>query len=170
MTHLVLVAARGENGVIGSEGDLPWRLPSDLKRFKQVTLGKPIIMGRKTWESLPRKPLPGRPNIIVSRTLDHVEDAEVFNTIEAAITAGQAHASRLGVDEVCVIGGGALYAAMIDQADRLYLTDVALSPEGETRFPDLNPDTWMCVSEERHEPGPGDDAGFTLRVWERRRE
>lgn len=164
---LVHVVARGANGVIGSEGDLPWRLPSDLKRFKAVTLGKPIVMGRKTWQSLPRKPLPGRANIVVSRTMAGAEGAEVFDDLWHALEAARAAAIQAGVDEVCVIGGAQLYAQTLDQADRLYLTEVELSPDGSARYPEIEEGAWREVHRERVEPGPGDDAPFTLRVLER---
>lgn len=166
---LVLVAARGRNGVIGSEGDLPWRIPSDLKRFKAVTLGKPVIMGRKTWDSLPRKPLPGRANFIVSRTVSTAPGAEVFDTPEAALDAAREAARQTGADEVCLIGGAALYAALIDRADRLYLTEVDLSPEGEARFVDFDETDWSETASERVEKGVGDDAGFMVRILDRRR-
>ena len=150
---LAFVVARGSNGVIGAGGDLPWRLKSDLKRFKRITMGKPIVMGRKTWESLPRKPLPGRANIVVSRALE----------------AARAAAIQAGVDEVCVIGGAQLYDLLLEKADRLYLTEVDLAPEGDAHFPDLDESLWIETSAERVEPGEGDDAAFTLRVLDRRR-
>jgi dihydrofolate reductase len=167
--RLVLVAARGRNGVIGSEGDLPWRIPSDLKRFKAVTLGKPLVMGRKTWDSLPRKPLPGRANIVVSRTVSALEGAEVFASPQAALDAARAAARETGAGEVCVIGGAALYAALIGQADRLYLTEVDLAPSGEARFPAIDEAEWTETAREEVAAGEGDDAGFVLRTLDRRR-
>ena len=166
---LVHVVARGANGVIGQEGDLPWRLPSDLKRFKAVTLGKPVVMGRKTWESLPRKPLPGRANIVVSTTLTEAEGAEVFDDLWHGLEAARAAAIQAGVEEVCVIGGAQLYSQTLDKADRLYLTEVELSPGGSARYPQIDEEAWREVHRERVEPGEGDDAAFTLRVLERAR-
>lgn len=164
---LVHVVARGRNGVIGREGDLPWRLKSDLKRFKQVTLGKPVVMGRKTWESLPRKPLPGRPNLVVSTTLAEAEGAEVFSDPWHALEAARAAAIQAGVDEVCIIGGAQLYALTLERADRLYLTEVDLAPEGTAVYPEIDEAEWTETSRERIEPGEGDDAAFTLRVLDR---
>lgn len=164
---LVFVVAVGRNGVIGRDGDLPWRIPSDLKRFKQVTLGKPVVMGRKTWDSLPRKPLPGRPNFVISRSLGQADGADVFAEPAAALAAARASAQALGVDEVCLIGGAQLYRDLLDQADRLYLTEVELEPEGDAVFPALEASVWREVSAERVAAGPGDDAGFTLRVLDR---
>ena len=165
--RLVLVAARARNGVIGRNGDLPWRAPSDLKRFKQITLGKPVIMGRKTWDSLPRKPLPGRTNLVVSRTLTRAEGAEVFADVGGAIEAARAEAARTGAAEVCVIGGAELYRFALDQADRLYLTEIDLTVDGDAVFPPLNEAQWTEVSRETVPAGPGDEAGFAFRVLDR---
>lgn len=165
---LAIVVAVARNGVIGRGNDLPWRIPSDLKRFKQVTLGKPVIMGRKTWDSLPRKPLPGRANFVVSRTAGHLEGASVCGTPENALQKAREAALASGAGEVCLIGGAALYAALLPRVARLYLTEVDLEPEGDTHFPLLEPAEWREVSAERVEAGEGDDAGFLLRVLERR--
>lgn len=164
--RIALVAARAENGVIGREGDLPWRIASDLKRFKALTMGKPVVMGRKTWDSLPRRPLPGRANLVVSRTLHSVDGADLFRDVETALKAAAALAGARG--EVCVIGGAQIYAEALPQADRLYLTEVALRPEGDARFPELDRSEWVEISAERVEPDAADDAGFTLRVLDRR--
>lgn len=164
---LVHVVARGANGVIGREGDLPWRLKSDLQRFKQITLGKPVVMGRKTWESLPRKPLPGRPNIVVSTTMAEAAGAEVFDNPWHGLEAARAAAIQAGVDEVCVIGGAQLYALTLEKADRLYLTEVELSPDGGAVYPDIDEAHWREVRRERVEPGEDDDAAFTVRVLDR---
>lgn len=164
---LAAVVAVAKNGVIGRDGDLPWRIPSDLKRFKQVTLGKPVVMGRKTWESLPRKPLPGRANYIVSATLPGVEGAQVFADVDETLEAARREAQRAGVDEICLIGGARLYAELLERTQRLYLTEVDLSPEGDAYFPKLDLSAWREISAERVEAGPKDDAGFTLRVLER---
>ncbi len=167
---LCLVVARAKNGVIGKDGDLPWRIPSDLKRFKAITRGKPVVMGRRTWESLPRKPLPERPNILVSTTLapEDAPGAEVFSDVWHALEAARTAASIAGVSEICVIGGARLYRLLAERAFRIYLTEIDLEPDGDAVFPELNESEWREKSAERVEAAPGDEAGFTLRVLERR--
>lgn len=164
---LAIVVAVAKNGVIGRDGDLPWRIPSDLKRFKQVTLGKPVVMGRKTWDSLPRKPLPGRANFVISRSLSAAAGASVFADVDACLAEARGAAIEAGVDEVCLIGGAQLYANLLPRVDRIYLTEVDLEPEGDAGFPALSPDDWREVSAETVKPADGDDAGFTLRVLDR---
>ena len=159
---LSLIAALGENRVIGVDNSMPWHLPGDFKYFKATTLGKPIIMGRKTWDSLGR-PLPGRLNIVVSRQADLVlEGAEVYPSLEAAVVRAEEWAKEQGVDEVMLIGGAQLYAQGLAQADRLYLTRVALSPEGDAWFPefDLKP---VEVGVQYPESGGRRQAGVQLR-------
>jgi dihydrofolate reductase len=164
---IALVVAVARNGVIGRDGDLPWRISSDLKRFKQVTLGKPVVMGRKTWDSLPRKPLPGRVNIVISRTLADAPGALVRRDLDEALEAAEAAALAEGAPEICIIGGAQIYAAVLDRAARIYLTEVDLAPQGDSHFPALDPAVWREVSAERVAPGEGDDAGFVARVLER---
>lgn len=164
---LAAVVAVAKNGVIGRDGDLPWRIPSDLKRFKETTLGKPVLMGRKTWESLPKKPLPGRANFVISATLPGAEGAQVYADANEALAAATREAQRAGVEEVCLIGGARLYGALLARTQRLYLTEVDLNPDGDARFPALDPGEWREVSAERVEAGPRDDAGFIVRVLER---
>lgn len=157
-----LVYAQSRNGVIGHEGGLPWRMPSDLKRFKQLTLGKPVVMGRKTWDSLPKKPLPGRPNIVLTRQADfHAEGAIVVHTPEAAI------AQAKDAEELCVIGGAQVYRQFLPLAQRVYLTEVDVFAEGDAQAPHLEPAAWRETSREVHGRQAGDDAGFTLRVLHR---
>jgi dihydrofolate reductase len=164
---LALVVARGANNVIGVDGDLPWKLSSDLKRFKEITLGKPVIMGRKTWASIGR-PLPGRPNLVVTRDANFkAAGAHVFSTLEVAIEAGKAMAQTSGALEVCIIGGGELYTQTIAQADRLYLTEVDAKPEGDAMFPAFDEVAWREMARQDCEAGPKDDHAFTLRVLER---
>lgn len=142
---LCLIAALAENRVIGRENQLPWHLPADLKHFKAKTLGKPIIMGRKTWDSLGR-PLPGRLNLVVSRQAGlQLEGAEVFATVEAARERAEVWAREQGVDEVMLIGGAQLYEQALPIADRLYLTRVALQPEGDAWFPAFDESHWQRV-------------------------
>ena len=143
---LSLIAALGENRVIGVDNSMPWHLPGDFKYFKATTLGKPIIMGRKTWDSLGR-PLPGRLNIVVSRQTDlKLEGAQVFPSLDAAVARAEAWALEQGVDELMLIGGAQLYAQGLEQADRLYLTRVALSPQGDAWFPEFDLNRWKLVS------------------------
>lgn len=168
-----LVVARGRNGVIGRNGDLPWRLRSDLQRFKAITVGKPCLMGRKTWESLPLKPLPGRLNIVLTRDESYESDgmskgALVCATLDEAIEIGRETAEDDSVDEICVIGGTALFEASLPRAKRLYITEVEASPEGDAVFPAFDETAWVEVSSESHPAGEKDDHALTFRVLERR--
>ncbi|CAH0203293.1 Dihydrofolate reductase type 3 [Pseudomonas sp. Bi123] len=163
---LSLIAALGENRVIGVNNSMPWHLPGDFKYFKAKTLGKPIIMGRKTWDSLGR-PLPGRLNIVVSRQADlKLEGAEVFPSLEAAVGRAEEWALEQGVDELMLIGGAQLYAQALGYADRLYLTRVALSPEGDAWFPEFGPVHWERVSNVPN-PAEGDKPAYSFEVWEK---
>ncbi len=161
--------ARSINGVIGRDNDLPWRLKSDLAIFKACTLGKPIIMGRKTWDSLPRKPLPGRMNIVLTRDQSfEPAGAVVTDNWSEAVQIAKEQAADDGVDEVCVIGGRALFELALPKAKRLYLTEVAAEVEGDVRFPDFDESAWTEVRREAHPAGEGDDHAFVFRVLERR--
>lgn len=169
MIPLAIVVARAANGVIGRDGDLPWRLKSDLALFKANTLGKPIIMGRKTWDSLPRKPLPGRMNVVLSRDGSfEPEQAVVCESFMEAVQMAREQAEDDGAGEVCVIGGRSLFEAALPKAKRLYLTDVAAEVEGDVRFPDFDESAWTEVRREEHPAGEGDDHAFVFRVLERR--
>ncbi|MCS4247521.1 dihydrofolate reductase [Pseudomonas sp. BIGb0164] len=163
---LSLIAALGENRVIGVDNSMPWHLPGDFKYFKATTLGKPIIMGRKTWDSLGR-PLPGRLNLVVSRQTDlALEGAEVFPSLDAAVERAEAWALEQGADELMLIGGAQLYAQGLEQADRLYLTRVALSPEGDAWFPEFDAGQWKLVSNVKNAP-EGDKPAYNFEVWEK---
>lgn len=165
---LALIAAVAENGVIGAGGTIPWRIPSDLAVFKRTTMGKPIIMGRKQYESVGR-PLPGRVNIVVTRQHGYQPDGViVIDSLEAAIGHGRTIAAADGVDEVMVIGGGDIYAQAIGGADRLYISHVALRPAGEIVFPPIDPAQWQVVDEPAVVPSPKDEAEYVVRVYERR--
>lgn len=167
--HLALVVARARNGVIGRDGDLPWRLRSDLQRFKTITLGKPCIMGRKTWESLPLKPLPGRLNLILSRDESfEAHRAVVCTTLDEAVEIARETAEEDGADEICVIGGVALFEKALPRARRIYLTEVEAEPEGDVLFPAFDEGAWVEVSSEGHPAGEKDDHPFAFRVLERR--
>ena len=166
---LSLVVARAANGVIGRDGDLPWRLKSDLALFKANTLGKPVIMGRKTWDSLPRKPLPGRMNIVLTRDGSfEPTNAVVCESFLEAVQMAKEQAEDDGVDEVCVIGGRALFEMALPKAKRLYLTEVDATVEGDVTFPEFDEAAWTQVRREEHPAGEGDDHAFTFRVLERR--
>ncbi|MGE0739850.1 MAG: dihydrofolate reductase [Hyphomonadaceae bacterium] len=164
---LTLVVAVAKNGVIGRDGALPWRLSSDMKRFKAATMGKPVLMGRKTWESLPKRPLVGRQNLVLTRDADFTaEGAWVFTDLAAMLAAARAMAQTAGADEACVIGGAQLYDAVLPQADRIVLTEVNLAPKGDARL-DLDLSRWREVNREDVAAGPNDDADFVVRVLER---
>ncbi len=163
---LCLIAALADNRVIGRDNQLPWHLPADLKHFKALTLGKPIIMGRKTWDSLGR-PLPGRLNLVVSRQSGlQLEGAEVFPTLEAALERAEAWAQANGADALMLIGGAQLYALGLARAQRLYLTRVALSPEGDAYFPALNPAHWQLHEEAAH-VATAQTPAYVFETWER---
>lgn len=132
-----LILARADNGVIGADGGLPWRLPEDLRRFKALTMGKPCLMGRKTWDSLPKKPLPGRTNIVVTRGFA-AEGAVVVHSFEEAV----ARARSENPDEIMVIGGAQIFAAALPLARRIHLTEIHTHPEGDTHFPAFDRNVW----------------------------
>lgn len=164
---LCLVVARGRNHVIGVDNDLPWRLGSDLKNFKAITLGKPVIMGRKTWDSIGR-PLPGRPNLVITRDTDfRAEGASIWTSLPLAIEAAKAMAKTSGQSEMCVIGGGQIYAEALPFADRLYLTDVDAAPMGSAYFPAFDEAGWKESARADHVAGPKDDHDFVVRVLDR---
>jgi dihydrofolate reductase len=165
---LVLVAAVAENGVIGQGGGLPWRLKSDLRQFRAVTMGKPVVMGRKTYLSI-GKPLAGRTNIVISRNPAFAAPGVVAApSIAAALATARGDALRRGADAVAVIGGADLYAQTIARADRLVISRVHLRPAGDTEFPFIDQTLWQEVARTEHDPEPGEPAGFTHLVYERR--
>ncbi len=138
-TPVCLVVAAAENRVIGSNGRLPWHIPDDLRRFKALTLGKPCIMGRKTWESLPQKPLPGRTNIVVSGNTEfRAEGAQTAISLDEALLI----AERADPEEIAVIGGEKLFEAALPRASRIYLTEVSGSPRGDTFLPMIDREQW----------------------------
>ncbi len=160
--------ARARNGVIGRDGGLPWRLKSDLKLFKATTLGKPVIMGRKTWDSLPRKPLPGRMNIVLTRDGSlEPEGAIVCERFEEAVSIGREQAAEDGAAEVCVIGGATLFALALPKAKRMYLTEVDADVAGDVFFPAFDEAQWREVRREAHPAGEGNDHPFVFRILER---
>ena len=145
MPRITFHLARADNGVIGRDGQLPWRLPADLKRFKTQTMGKPMVMGRKTFESFP-SPLPGRRHIVLTRDRDwHAAGAEVaYNPDEAVALAGDAA-------EIAVIGGAEVFALFLDRADRVELTEVHAAPDGDATVPAFDPAEWREVFREDHD-------------------
>jgi dihydrofolate reductase len=168
LTILSIVLARARNGVIGRDGRLPWRLKSDMALFTRTTMGKPVIMGRRTWDSLFKKPLPGRMNIVVSRDGSfEPPGALVCESLDEAVQIAREQAADDGVEEACVIGGVSVIEALLPRARRLYLTEVEAEPEGDVVFPPFDESAWREVSREPHPAGPDDDFPFTFRVLER---
>ena len=146
--NLAIIVAQAKNRVIGVNNKLPWHLPEDLRYFKQVTMGKPIIMGRKTFDSIGR-PLPGRTNIVITRQEDYKPaNVEVVNSLDAAIEMAESIALINGIDEAMVIGGAQIYAEALDKAQRLYLTEVDADINGDAWFPDFDRSAWQEVGRE----------------------
>jgi dihydrofolate reductase len=172
---LAIVAAIAENGVIGDGRGLPWHLPSDLKHFRRITMGKPLLMGRKTFESIGRV-LPGRETIVVTR--DRAFDPSgggrqtaaihVAHELEAALALAQARAQAMGADEVILAGGGNLYESLIGRAERMHLTFVDIAPSGAVSFPDIDWSNWLEVSRVRPRPAAKDEVTFAFVDFDRR--
>jgi dihydrofolate reductase len=171
MSSIVLSAgpiARSRNGVIGRGGRLPWRLKSDLAIFRAVTMGKPVIMGRKTWESLPKKPLVGRLNIVLSRDGSfEPHGAVVCEDFSEAVAIAREQAEEDGAGEICVIGGASLFELALQRARRLYLTEVDAEVEGDVTLSPIDESRWREIRAERHEASETDEHPFTFRVLER---
>lgn len=166
-TPLVLVAAVAENGVIGRDNQLPWRLKGDMAHFRALTMGKPVVMGRKTFESI-GKPLKGRTNIVVSRDPTFAVPGVVAAPgIEAALAAAHGDALRRAADAIMVVGGEAIFAATMPVAARLEITIVHAAPQGDTFFPPIDAAAWQEVAREDHSAAPGDDATFTFVTYRR---
>lgn len=167
---IVIIVAAARNGVIGLDGDMPWKLSTDLKRFKALSMGKPLIMGRKTFESVGSKPLPGRPHIIVSRNSKiEMPGVETADSLDAALVRGRALAEATGVDEVCVVGGGEIYRQALPHADRLHVTHVETEVEGDTHFPEIDPAQFERVEETRVPAGEKDNYPTIYAIYRRRR-
>jgi dihydrofolate reductase len=162
---IVLVAAVADNGVIGRGNAMPWRLSSDLKRFKALTMGKPVVMGRKTYLSI-GKPLPGRTNIVVSRDASFAAPGLlVAGNLDAALAAARGDALRRGADEIAIIGGTDIFAQAMPLADRLEITHVHARPEGDTYFPPIDEKRWRLVERNEQPAGPRDEAGFAYATY-----
>ncbi len=166
---VALVVAKAENGAIGRGGDLPWHLRSDMRYFRSITMGKPIIMGRLTFMSLPRA-LDGRLNIVLTRNAAFTAPGAVMAyNLEEALDVARRAAKRDGVDEIMVMGGEDVFREVLPQADRIYLTEVHASPDADTWFPALDPREWRESSREAHDAGPNDDHAFSFVVLDRLR-
>ena len=168
MMDISFVVAMTENNVIGRDGGLPWRLSSDLKRFKALTIGKPVVMGRICYESIGR-PLPGRPNIVITRSMDFKpQGVIVVHSLEDAMDVAIAEAEKLGVDEVCVIGGGVVYREAMELATILHVTHIEATIDGDTFFPEIDPAIWEAGEAEEIPAGEKDD--FSTRFVTYRRK
>ena len=166
--QIVLIVAVAENGVIGSSGTIPWRLKTDLQRFKTLTLGKPIVMGRKTFVSL-RRPLPGRTNIVVTRDASfRAAGAVVTTSLADARAVATGDALRRLATEIAVIGGAEIYAQWMAYADRLEITEVHAKPAGDTYFATIDAAVWEEVARVRNAAGPDDSADFSFVTYRRR--
>ena len=164
--NLALIWAMTRNRVIGRDNDLPWRLPDDMKFFMRTTLGKPVIMGRKQFESMPGA-LPKRSNIVLTRDKRFNPDSQgvmVVHTLDAAIGLAEEIAERDAVDEIMVIGGAEIYALTLSRADKLYFTLVHTEMAGDTFFPEFDEEDWQEVSREEHAPDERHSFGFTVKV------
>lgn len=165
--RLAAIVARARNGVIGRDNALPWRLSSDLQRFKALTLGKPVLMGRRTFASLPAA-LPGRPNLVLTRdTTFQAKDAWVFSNLDATLAAGSAMAHARGASEVCLIGGAELFASLADRIDRFYLTEVLDDPQGDVVMPAPDPVRFTETYREAVPAGPKDEHATVYRILDR---
>ena len=158
---IVIIAAVAENGVIGRGGTMPWRLKSDMQHFRALTMGKPVVMGRKTYESLKIKPLPGRTTIVVTRDANFTaRGVLVAPSLEAALQAARGDALRRSAHAVMIIGGAEIYAQAMPLAGRLEITQIHMQPEGDTFFPAIDPAIWREAAREPHPAGPSDDAAY----------
>src|SRR4051794_40536790 len=169
MIEIVLLVALAENGVIGSAGAIPWRLKSDVQRLKTMTMGKPVVMGRKTFESL-RRPLPGRTNIVVTRDANYrAAGAVVTTSFAGAQATALGDALRRFATEIAVLGGAEIYAQWMGVADRLEITEVHARPVGDTRFPAIDPADWEEVARVRNSASGDDSADYSYVTYRRRK-
>ncbi len=165
--ELAVIVAAAENGVIGRNNALPWHLPEDLRYFKRITMGKPIVMGRKTYESIGR-PLPGRTNIVITRSPDwSAEGVSVVHSLEEALSLAQDIAVIDGATELMVIGGAEIYSTALPLADRLYLTQVHAKVEGDAWLPQVDWTAWREVSREQFKASEGNPYDYSFAVFER---
>jgi dihydrofolate reductase len=168
MIEIVLIAAVADNGVIGAQGAIPWRQKSDMQRLKAMTMAKPVVMGRKTFISFPRRPLPGRTNIVITRDPDfRAPGAVVTSSLAEALAIARGDALRRSAAEIAVIGGAEIYEQAMPLADRLEITEVRARPDGNTIFPAIDRSIWTEVAREDHPAGPDDDVAFSYVSWRR---
>ena len=166
---VTLIVAVAENGVIGQGNAIPWRLKSDMQRFKALTMGKPIVMGRKTFESFPRRPLPGRTNIVMTRNAGYqAAGAVVTTSFSAARELATGDALRRSATEIAVIGGAEIYAQWMGQADRLEITEVHIRPAGDAYFAPIDPAVWEEISRVRNAAAGEDSVDFSYVTYRRR--
>ena len=164
---VALIVAMAENGVIGRAGALPWRLPADLRRFRRLTMGKPLIMGRRTFQSIGR-PLPGRTSIVMTRDpAFRAAGVAVARDAEAALALAERAAAQGGADEIMVIGGAAAYRRFLPLARRIYLTELHAEIAGDTEFPPIDAGEWTETARARHAAGPGETCDYSFVVLAR---
>ena len=157
-----IIVAASTNYVIGTRGKLPWRLSDDLKRFKQLTMGKPIVMGRLTWESIGR-PLPGRQNIVLTRQADFAAEG-----CDVVASPADALAAAADAEELMIIGGSQVYELFLPQASRLYVTRVRAAIDGDTFFPEIDEGVWRLTHSEAHEANDANEFAFDFKTYERK--
>jgi dihydrofolate reductase len=166
---ILIIVAVSRNGVIGRDGDMPWRLSTDLKRFKALSMGKPLVMGRKTFESVGSKPLPGRPHVIVSRSAAiDMPGVETAATVDEALARAKVLARESGVDALCIAGGGEIYRQTMAMADELHVTHVETDLEGDTHFPQIDPKHFELVEEIAVPAGEKDNYPTRYAIYRRR--
>lgn len=167
MIRTSLIVAAAENGVIGKDNNMPWKISSDLKYFKRITMDKPIIMGRKTFQSI-GKPLPGRVNIVITRDTTFAPEGVITaHSVEMALDVAKGMAEVKGLKEVMVIGGAQIYELCLPEADRLYLTRIHAEIDGDASFPELDPKDWLEYSSEHHVAGEKDSHDYSFIVLDR---
>ncbi len=166
---IVIIVAVSQNGIIGRDGDMPWKLSTDLKRFKALSMGKPLVMGRKTFESVGSKPLPGRPHVIVSRSQSfEMPGVETVGNLEVGIERARAIASETGCEEVCIVGGGEIYRQALPLADVLHVTHVETVVDGDTSFPEIDPVEFDLIEETAVPAGEKDNYPTRYAIYRRR--
>lgn len=170
MIRIAMIAAVAENGIIGSGNDIPWRIKSDWQYFVRMTKHKPVIMGRKTFESLPGGPLKDRTNIVITRDTSYSRPGiTVTTTLEQALELARKVAAETGQEEIMICGGAEIYKLGLPFADRLYLNEVHLKPAGDTTFPAFDRNEWTESKSEFRAALPGETADYTIRVYDRKK-
>ncbi|MFN3634744.1 MAG: dihydrofolate reductase [Rhizobium rhizophilum] len=167
--RIIIIVAVSQNGIIGRDGDMPWKLSTDLKRFKALSMGKPLVMGRKTFESVGSKPLPGRPHMIVSRSQGFdMPGVESAASLEDALERAKIIARETGAEEVCVVGGGEIYRQALELADMLHVTYVETIVDGDTTFPQIDPHVFELIEETPIPAGEKDNFPTRYAIYRRR--